>query len=293
MKAVIYVRVSTAEQVENFSLETQRRACADYCKREGIEIDTVFAEEGESAKTADRPELKRLLNHCQKRRKEIGYVVVYDVSRFSRNTLDHMLLRATLKKLGISLRAATQQFDDSSTGELVEFLLSGLAHFDNRQRADRTVAGMRAAVEKGRWVHQPPLGYVKPPDAKNAPSLAPDPERADLVRRGFEQVATGRSRREVLAELTALGLRTRRGDPLSLQTFGTLLRCGPKCSSGCRLCSKAGVPHGSAATGTTRTSRCAASCAAGRAGARSPGAGRRGAAAATPTTAARTATAGR
>ena len=61
MKAVIYVRVSTAEQVENFSLETQRRACEEYCEREGIEVDSVFVEKGESAKTTNRPQLQNLL----------------------------------------------------------------------------------------------------------------------------------------------------------------------------------------------------------------------------------------
>jgi site-specific DNA recombinase len=223
-RGVIYTRVSSNEQVSNFSLETQRRACVDYCDREEIEVDTVFSDAGESAKTANRPELQRLLAYCDSNRKLLDFVIVYDVSRFCRNVQDHVLLRAALKKLGISLRAATQQFDDTSTGELVEFLLSGLAHFDNRQRADRTVAGMRAALAKGRWTHQPPLGFLKPPH-RDGPSLIADPDRGPLVRLAFERMATGRfKKREVLDELTALGLRTRRGEMLSLQTFGSMLR---------------------------------------------------------------------
>jgi predicted site-specific integrase-resolvase len=60
-RAVVYIRVSTSEQVENFSLDTQERACREYCDREELDVDRVFREEGESAKTANRPKLQELL----------------------------------------------------------------------------------------------------------------------------------------------------------------------------------------------------------------------------------------
>jgi DNA invertase Pin-like site-specific DNA recombinase len=39
-KAVVYTRVSSAEQVENHSLATQKRACEEFCERGGIEVET-------------------------------------------------------------------------------------------------------------------------------------------------------------------------------------------------------------------------------------------------------------
>ncbi len=224
MKAVIYTRVSTVEQVENFSLETQLTTCQAYCTREGIEVAAVFTDEGKSAKSTDRPELQELLKYCQDHRKSLDFVVVYDVSRFSRHAPSHIALRATLQKWGISLRSATQQFDDSSTGEFMELILSAMAHLDNRQRADRTKDGMRASLVAGRWTHIPPVGYRKPLDSHNAPSLEPDPEQAPHVRQAFELIATGRySKRRALEEVTALGLRTRRGTRMSNQSFASLL----------------------------------------------------------------------
>ena len=62
--AVIYCRVSTKEQTQNLSLPTQRRSCEEYCRREGLEVAKIFMEEGESAKTADRTQLKALLAYC-------------------------------------------------------------------------------------------------------------------------------------------------------------------------------------------------------------------------------------
>jgi hypothetical protein len=63
--AVIYVRVSTKEQTENLSLPTQLKACEEYCERQDFHVLARFREEGESAKTADRMELQRLLQFCR------------------------------------------------------------------------------------------------------------------------------------------------------------------------------------------------------------------------------------
>jgi len=58
MRAVIYCRVSTKDQVKNLSLATQQKACEDFCERNAWQVQHVFVEEGESAKTADRTELQ-------------------------------------------------------------------------------------------------------------------------------------------------------------------------------------------------------------------------------------------
>src|SRR5664279_539030 len=82
-RAVIYTRVSTEEQVrEGMSLEAQEAACREYCIRAGYSIVHVFVEEGESAKTANRTQLKELLKFCREDR-NIGVVVIYKVDRFN------------------------------------------------------------------------------------------------------------------------------------------------------------------------------------------------------------------
>ena len=78
-------------------------------------------------------------------------VVVYNLTRFAREKFDHFALRAHLKSLGISLRSATEPIDDTSTGKLMEGVLAAFAQFDNDVRSDRTRAGMKAALERGRW----------------------------------------------------------------------------------------------------------------------------------------------
>jgi site-specific DNA recombinase len=207
--AVIYVRVSTKEQTENLSLPTQLRACEEYCRRQGFEIMQRFHEQGESAKTTDRSELQNLLKYC--RMHKVHFVIVYNLTRFAREKYDHFALRAHLKSLGISLRSATEPIDDTSTGKLMEGVLAAFAQFDNDVRSDRTRAGMRAALELGRWTFPAPLGYLNAPKWSGK-SLVHDPDRAELVKRAFEDLATGRyTKQEVIARATGTGLRSRKG----------------------------------------------------------------------------------
>src|SRR5262245_12840443 len=222
--AVIYVRVSTKEQTENLSLPTQLKACEEYCERQGFHVLVRFREEGESAKTADRTELQKLLQFCRKNKGRVQFVVVFNLTRFARDKYDHFALRAHLKSLGISLRSATEPIDDTSTGKLMEGVLAAFAQFDNDVRSDRTRAGMRAALELGRWTFLAPLGYLNTPRTLGK-SLIPDPERAPLIRRAFQDFASGRYNKEdVRKNVSALGLKTRRGLPLPAQTFDRMLR---------------------------------------------------------------------
>ena len=204
--AVIYVRVSTKEQTENLSLPTQLRACEEYCRRQGYEILERFHEEGESAKTTDRSQLQNLLTYCRLNKGRVHFVVVFNLTRFARDKYDHFALRSHLQSLGISLRSATEPIDDTSTGKLMEGVLAAFAQFDNDCRSDRTRAGMKAALELGRWVFLAPIGYLNAPRAMGK-SLMPDPERAPLVRRAFEEYATGRfTKQQLLKQSTSLGL---------------------------------------------------------------------------------------
>lgn len=221
--AVIYCRVSTKEQVQNLSLGTQERRCRSYCEQQGFSVDRVFIEEGESAKTTNRPEFQKLLLYCRENRKRICFVVVHSLSRFSRHVVDHHDIRALLSSFGIKLRSATESIDETATGHFMESMFAAVAEFDNRTKAERTVVGMKAAAEQGRWPFPPPIGYRVVSTSMQS-HMEPDPERAPLVRMAFELFASGNYERiEVLKKVTARGLRTRKGKKLSPQTFSKIL----------------------------------------------------------------------
>jgi site-specific DNA recombinase len=225
MRAIIYCRVSTKDQVRNLSLPTQEKTCREFAQRNGYDIDTVFVEKGESAKTADRTELKNLLTYCRENKGRIKVIVVYSISRFARDRFDHHLLRALLMKLGITLRSATEPIDDSSTGKLMEGIFASMAQHDNDVRSERTVAGMKARLERGDWTFPPPLGYLKKIDAEGRKTIVPDSVRGPLITKAFELCETGLyTKQKILEIVTELGLTARSGRNLSPQTFFQLLR---------------------------------------------------------------------
>jgi site-specific DNA recombinase len=223
-RAIIYCRVSTKEQVANLSLPVQQRACLDYCERQGISIARVFVEEGESAKTADRPELQAMLSYCRQQRGSIQYLVVYTVDRLARNSYDHAVIRRHLASLGITLRAASQPIDDSPTGKAMEGMLSVFAQLDNDLKAVKVKEGMQEAARRGQWVWRSPLGYFHATRVEGGRTMIKDPQRAPLIAKAFELVASRlHTLTSALESVTELGLRNAHGERLILQTFKQIL----------------------------------------------------------------------
>ena len=222
-KVVIYTRVSTKEQLQGGSLATQLRTCMTYAMHHCYEVARVFQEEGESAKTADRTELQKMLAYCKEHAGEIDGVVVFAVDRFSRNMEDFVSLRKELERHEIRLLLATREVEDTPEGEFVMNMDAALAQLDNARRAVRTVVGMRDAAEEGKWVHQAPLGYLDACKTGRG-SISPDPERAPLVREAWCLIDAGYSEAEALRMVTAKGLTNKRGKEVPKQTFSKMLR---------------------------------------------------------------------
>ena len=85
--AVIYTRVSSADQEDNTSLASQKKHCEMYANRRGLNVVGYFGGTYESAKTDDRKEFNRMLTFV-KRSKNINYVIVYSYEHFSRSGIN-------------------------------------------------------------------------------------------------------------------------------------------------------------------------------------------------------------
>ena len=195
---IIYCRVSSVEQVEGTSLESQERMCNEFAVRENIKILETFIEKGESAKTANRTEFNKAIIFCQKNKKKINYFIVYKLDRFARNQADHAVVRVKLKEFGTELKSVTEPIDDTPVGKAMEGMLSVFAEFDNNVRTERSVNGMLERIKQGIWVWQAPLGYYRPTKGSN---LFIDKEKAPFIKTIFEEYAKGIYTYESLANL--------------------------------------------------------------------------------------------
>lgn len=226
MNAVIYCRVSSKEQVEGTSLESQQLACKEYADRNHLTVVSFFIERGESAKFADRPQLLEMLAFCAKREHAIKQVLVWKVDRLARNVGDHFNIKAGLMKQGISVVSVTEPIDAKPEGKLLETILAGFAQFDNDIRAARCTQGMRRKIQEGLFPWKPPLGYKSGnrPGAKKTHPDVPDQPAFSILQKGFEEFATGNlTKADLQRFLIERGLRPRRGRLLAAQTVDYML----------------------------------------------------------------------
>lgn len=137
--ALSYSRVSTKEQVDKgLSIPAQLKAIKEYAKSHGFRILEDYVDEGESAKTADRPAFRKMIKRCQKDR-SIEAVIVHKIDRFSRNNADFYAYKAILKKEGVRLLSVTENIEETPSGEFIENVLVAMAQFYSRNLAEEVL----------------------------------------------------------------------------------------------------------------------------------------------------------
>ena len=171
-RAIAYTRVSSQRQVdEGNSLSVQKKHILEYAEKNGFEIMKFFVEQGESAKNANRTQLKAMLEYLYKNHSKIEALIIYKVDRLARNNVDYYDIKQILAKLGIRLYSVMEQFDDDITGHAMEGMLSIFAQFDNENRAKVCKNGMIEAAKSGRYTRPAPRGYKNGRDANNKPNI--------------------------------------------------------------------------------------------------------------------------
>jgi site-specific DNA recombinase len=235
--AVIYLRVSTKEQAEKggeaegFSIPAQREGC----KRKAASLQAVvieqFVERGESAKTADRPELQRMLQFVQEN--PVKYVIVHKVDRLARSRVDDVAINLAIKQAGAELVSVSENIDQTPSGLLLHGIMSSIAEFYSRNLATEVIKGSVQKAKNGGTPGRVPLGYRNVRRIDNGyevRTVEVDPERGPLMAWAFETYATGDwTILTLLNELTRRGLTTAPGPktaskPLSDSQLHALLR---------------------------------------------------------------------
>jgi site-specific DNA recombinase len=161
--AVIYLRVSTKEQAERggeaegFSIPAQREACRRKAASLGAVVVEEFADRGESAKTADRPELQRLLEFVTEQ--PVKYVIVHKVDRLARNRADDVAINLAIQQAGAELVSVSENIDQTPSGLLLHGIMSSIAEFYSRNLATEIIKGSTQKAKNGGTPGRVPLGY--------------------------------------------------------------------------------------------------------------------------------------
>lgn len=199
LTAFIYARVSTREQArtgggeeEGYSIPAQREVCTDKARQLNAAVTGIYVDTGESAKTANRPELQRMLRDVRKQRPT--YVIVHKIDRLARNREDDIAINLALKKAGTTLVSCTENVTDTPSGRFLYNIMADMAQFYSDNLAQEVLNASSPRPRDGGTPHRAPLGYLHKREYLGGVMTSwveLDPERAPLVRWAFERYATG------------------------------------------------------------------------------------------------------
>lgn len=216
MKAAVYLRVSTEEQRERQSIETQREFAQKYCELQGLEHADTYADDGVSGSIplGDRPQGARLL--ADAKAGAFTIVLVYKLDRLGRDTLSSIASRKELRRLGVRVVSMTEPFDDqTASGQLVANVHSVISEYEKALIVERSVAGTNRLARAGVWLGGiVPYGYRvvgKKKDARlvvsDEPIAALGMSEAEVVRTMFRMAADeGLSCMAITVHLNRLGV---------------------------------------------------------------------------------------
>ena len=215
MKIAAYCRVSTEKEAQIDSLEKQIEFFNEFTKKNGYELYKLYADEGISGKQIKhRKQFQQMMEDAK--HKKFEKVVVKDVSRFARNTVDLLQSVRELKSYGV-------QVDFLNNGEVMEggsefilTILGAMAQQESANMSKRVKFGKDITAKKGR-VPNLVFGYDKIPDERY--TLKINEEEAKIVKEIFESyVYKGIGTTKIAWNLNDRGIRTKKTKSKWVQT---------------------------------------------------------------------------
>lgn len=219
-RVAIYVRVSTEGQAEHgFSIDAQLRTLREYCKVYGNLIVYEYVERGISGKNVeDRPELQRMLRDADSGL--FDELLVMKISRLARNMIDLLQIVKYLRDRDISFSSFSEKFDtDNPMGKFALSMLGAVSELERDTILSNSKMGSHQRVRSGGHIAKAPLGYkvviLGYNGRKRLTKIEVVPKEAAIVKRIFEEYASGRGLRAIANKLNHDGHLTKKGNPFS------------------------------------------------------------------------------
>lgn len=220
MNIAAYCRVSTDKSDQLNSLETQKEFFLEYTKRTGDNLVKLYADEGISGtKIKNRKEFQRMLADAEK--DLFDMVVVKDISRFARNTVDLLQSVRKLKSLGIETQFLTANMTSMGNSEFVLTIFGALAQEESANTSKRIKFGKKMNAEKGR-VPNIVFGYNK--TIGDYFNLSINENEAKSIRQIFQwYTEEGYGGSKIANMLNERGIKTKRGNNWSQNSVCRIL----------------------------------------------------------------------
>ncbi len=196
VRVALYRRASTDEHNQPYSLDAQdTRLRAYVASHPEWTVVADHVERASGKDVAGRPELRALLAAAA--HDQFDLVVVARIDRWSRSLIDLLHTVEQLDKAGVGFHSASENFDTASPmGRLMLQMLGMFAEFERSLIIDRIRRGNAAKVARGiPLTSKVSFGLRVNTDGV----IVADPKTIGIVRRIFNEYATGRHGLKALA----------------------------------------------------------------------------------------------
>ena len=208
LRVAAYCRVSTSNDAQLESLETQKAHYESYItSRDDWQFAGLYFDEGITGTKKDkRPELMRLMQDCEA--KKIDFIITKSISRFSRNTTDCLELVRKLQELDVPIYFEKENINTGSMeSELFLTILSSMAEGESTSISENSKWSIKKRFQNGTFkLSYAPYGY-----RWDGRTLRIIPEQAEVVKRIFADVLSGKGTDAIAKALDDEGVPTKRG----------------------------------------------------------------------------------
>lgn len=210
-KAVIYARYSSDKQTEQ-SIDGQIRECQKFAESKGYSIIGEYIDRALTGKVDKRPDFQRMVKDSAKGL--FDYVIVYQLDRFARNRYDSAHYKHILKKNGVKVLSAKENITDDPSGILMETMLEGMAEYYSAELAQKVKRGQYEGFLKGHSSGSNCYGYdlVQANPDRNAKTFTINKAESEIIRRFFDEYASGVLIKDIVAWCKVNGIKSRYGN---------------------------------------------------------------------------------
>jgi site-specific DNA recombinase len=149
----IYTRVSTAIQVDGYSLDAQKEKLRKYAEYQNYKVIKEFSDEGKSGKSIEgRQSFQDMMKDIENRVDDVEFVLVFKLSRFGRNAADVLNSLQLMQDYGVNLICVEDGIDSSKdSGKLMISVLSSVAEIERENILVQTMEGRKQKAREGKW----------------------------------------------------------------------------------------------------------------------------------------------
>ena len=153
IKVYTYTRVSTAMQIDGYSLDAQKARMKAYADFNDYQIVGEYEDAGKSGKSIEgRASFCRMMDDIKAGKDGISYVLVFKLSRFGRNAADVLSTLQIMQDFGVNLICVEDGIDSSKdAGKLMISVLSAVAEIERENIRIQTMEGRIQKAREGRW----------------------------------------------------------------------------------------------------------------------------------------------